>query len=82
MAVLKYASTSVSSSFSSVGTCAPKDKQLLHGSKEDEAMLVSYMYNSHVIAAFMPKPSTHRMQDPGSIVPYIRPKVLTDNQML
>jgi hypothetical protein len=22
------------------------DKQLLHGSKEDEAMLVSYMYNS------------------------------------
>jgi hypothetical protein len=31
---------------------------------------------------FMPKPSTHRMQDPGSIVPHIRPKVHTDNQML
>jgi hypothetical protein len=30
---------------------------------------------------FMPKPSTHRMHDPGSIVPHIRPKVLTDNQM-
>jgi hypothetical protein len=30
---------------------------------------------------FMPKPSTHRMHDPGSNVPYIRPKVLTDNQM-
>jgi hypothetical protein len=55
MAVWKYASTSVSSSFSSVGTCAPKDKQLLHGSKEYEAMLVSYMYNSHVIADFYAK---------------------------
>jgi hypothetical protein len=30
---------------------------------------------------FMPKPSTHRMQDPGSTVPHIRPKVFTDNQM-
>jgi hypothetical protein len=30
---------------------------------------------------FMPKPSTHRMHDPGSNVPHIRPKVLTDNQM-
>jgi hypothetical protein len=30
---------------------------------------------------FMPKPSTHRMHDPGSNVLYIRPKVLTDNQM-
>jgi hypothetical protein len=30
---------------------------------------------------FMPKPSTHRMHDPGSIVPYIQPKVSTDNQM-
>jgi hypothetical protein len=29
---------------------------------------------------FMPKP-THRMHDPGSIVPHIRPKVFTDNQM-
>jgi hypothetical protein len=31
---------------------------------------------------FMPKPCTHRMHDPGSIVPHIRPKVFTDNQML
>jgi hypothetical protein len=30
---------------------------------------------------FMPKPSTHHMHDPGSIVPHIRPKVITDNQM-
>jgi hypothetical protein len=30
---------------------------------------------------FMPKPSTHRMHDPGSIVPHIWPKVFTDNQM-
>jgi hypothetical protein len=29
----------------------------------------------------MPKPSTHCMHDPGSIVPHIRPKVFTDNQM-
>jgi hypothetical protein len=30
---------------------------------------------------FMPKPSTHRMHDPGSIVPHIRPKVFSDKQM-
>jgi hypothetical protein len=30
---------------------------------------------------FMPKQSTHCMYDPGSIVPHIRPKVFTDNQM-
>jgi hypothetical protein len=30
---------------------------------------------------FMPKPSTHRMYDPGPIAPHIRPKVITDNQM-
>jgi hypothetical protein len=30
---------------------------------------------------FMPRPSTHRMHDPGSNVPHIWPKVLTDNQM-
>jgi hypothetical protein len=30
---------------------------------------------------FMPKRSTHRMHDPGSIVPHIWPKVLIDNQM-
>jgi hypothetical protein len=28
---------------------------------------------------FMPKPSTHRMHDPGSIVLHIQPKVFTDN---
>jgi hypothetical protein len=30
---------------------------------------------------FMLKPSTYRMHDPGSIDPYIRSKVFTDNQM-
>jgi hypothetical protein len=30
---------------------------------------------------FMPKPSTHRMHDPGSIAPHIWPKVFIDNQI-
>jgi hypothetical protein len=30
---------------------------------------------------FIPKPSTHHIHDPGSIVPHIRPKVFTDNQL-
>jgi hypothetical protein len=30
---------------------------------------------------FTPKPCTHRMHDPGSIVAHIRPKGFTDNQM-
>jgi hypothetical protein len=30
---------------------------------------------------FTPKPNTHRMHDPGSIVPHIRPKGFTNNQM-
>jgi hypothetical protein len=30
---------------------------------------------------FMPKSSTHRMHDPGSIVPHMRPKIFTDNQI-
>jgi hypothetical protein len=30
---------------------------------------------------FTPKPSTHHMHDPGSIVPHIRPKGFIDNQM-
>jgi hypothetical protein len=29
----------------------------------------------------MPKPCTHHMHDPGSIVSHIWPKVFTDNQM-
>jgi hypothetical protein len=29
----------------------------------------------------MPKLGTHRMHDPGSIIPHIRPKVFTDNQI-
>jgi hypothetical protein len=34
-----------------------------------------------VIPCFYAKLSTHRMHDPGSIVPHIQPKVLTDNQI-
>jgi hypothetical protein len=30
---------------------------------------------------FTPKPSTHCMHDPGSIVPHIRPKGFTDKQI-
>jgi hypothetical protein len=30
---------------------------------------------------FTPKLSTHCMHDPGSIVPHIRPKGVTDNQL-
>jgi hypothetical protein len=30
---------------------------------------------------FISKPCTHCMHDPGSVVPHIRPKVFTDNQM-
>jgi hypothetical protein len=30
---------------------------------------------------FTPKPSTHRMHDPRSIVPHIQPKVFINNQM-
>jgi hypothetical protein len=30
---------------------------------------------------FTPKPSTHHMHDPGSIVPHIWPKGFTDNQL-
>jgi hypothetical protein len=35
---------------------------------------VSYMF-------FMPKPGTHHMHDPRSIVLHIRPKAIIDNQM-
>jgi hypothetical protein len=40
-------------------------------------------YYSWVVSylVFIPKPSTHHMHDPGSIVPHIRPKVFTNNQM-
>jgi hypothetical protein len=30
---------------------------------------------------FMPKSNTHRVHDPGSNVPHIRPKGFTENQM-
>jgi hypothetical protein len=41
---------------------------------ENTVDLVSY-------PVFMSKPNTHRMHDPGLIVPHIRSKVFTDNQM-
>jgi hypothetical protein len=40
-----------------------------------------FLANPLSYPVFMPKPSTHRMHDPGSIVPHIRPKVFTNNQM-
>jgi hypothetical protein len=32
-------------------------------------------------SVFTPKSSTHRMHDSGSIIPHIRPKGFTDNQL-
>jgi hypothetical protein len=50
--------------------------------KPAEITITSLGPCSHnVVLGFMPKPSTHRMHDLGSIVPHIRPKVFTDNQM-
>jgi hypothetical protein len=52
---------------------------------EDRCLLLtsstSFVDLPFVIPSFYAKPSTHRMRDPGSIVPHIRPKMLTDNQM-
>jgi hypothetical protein len=39
------------------------------------------LYIKRVISGFMPKLSTHHMHDPGSIIPHIRSKLFTDNQM-
>jgi hypothetical protein len=47
-------------------------------SREESSVRVTPIMSYPV---FMSKSSTHRMHDPGSIVPHIRPKVLTDNQM-
>jgi hypothetical protein len=45
--------------------------------------LVSKLFHTGHVSypIFMPKTCTHGMHDPGSNVPHIRPKVLTDNQM-
>jgi hypothetical protein len=47
------------------------------------AMLLGPDEDGEVVSypVFMPKPSTHRMHDPGSNVPHIRPKGFTENQM-
>jgi hypothetical protein len=40
-------------------------------------MVIPYIYSTCLsYPFFMPKPSTHRMHDPGSNVPHIRPKEL------
>jgi hypothetical protein len=57
-----------------------KGKEFIKGlTDEKEKWALAYDKESYLV--FMPKPSTHRMPDPGSIVPHIRPKVSTDNQM-
>jgi hypothetical protein len=43
--------------------------------------LESGCHNLLPYPVFMPKPTTHRMHDPGSIVPHIQRKVFIDNQM-
>jgi hypothetical protein len=47
----------------------------------DLGMMTNHRLLELSYPVFMPKPSTHRMNDTGSNVPHIRPKVLTDNQM-
>jgi hypothetical protein len=42
---------------------------------------VSYGFALLSYPVFMPKPSTHRMHDPGSNVLHVWPKVFTHNQM-
>jgi hypothetical protein len=61
----------------------PGDLVWLHLRKERFPELRKSKLMSRAVSypVFMPKPSTHRMHDPGSNVPHIRPKVLTDNQM-
>jgi hypothetical protein len=44
-------------------------------------MIYLTLASSSSYPVFTPKPSTHRMHDPGSIVPHIQPKGFTDNQM-
>jgi hypothetical protein len=51
------------------------------GGKLTYLFICLYARASLSYAVFKPKPSTHRMHDPGSFVPHIRPNVLTDNQM-
>jgi hypothetical protein len=52
-----------------------------HNIHRHTSPLIPQVVPTAVILNFMPKPSTHRMHDPGSIVPHIQPKVFTDNQM-
>jgi hypothetical protein len=52
----------------------------MHRAPESDRSSEKY-YLSLSYPVLMPKPSSHRMHDPGSIVPHIRPKVLTDKQM-
>jgi hypothetical protein len=40
----------------------------------DKSSTLSYL-------SFTPKPCTHRMHDPGSIVPHTQPKGFIDNQL-
>jgi hypothetical protein len=49
--------------------------------KYEEAMKTIRKMKRLSYLVFMPKQSTHRMHHPGSNVPHIRPKVLTDNQI-
>jgi hypothetical protein len=44
-----------------------------------KTFLLEHGYVSYPV--FMPKPSTHHMHYPGSIVPHMQPKVFTDKQM-
>jgi hypothetical protein len=65
----------------SQGDFAKQVKELTGISRLKVALYIAKVIQPLSYPVFMPKPSTHRIHDPGSIVPHIRPKVLTDNQM-
>jgi hypothetical protein len=54
-------------------TQAPR-RNLHHSSPSHLCLLSSVTARVMSYPVFMPKPSTHRMHDPGSMVPHIRPK--------
>jgi hypothetical protein len=58
------------------GGSTPSDRRTFDVNSQNLEVLDSLSY-----PVFMPKPSTHRMHDPGSIVPHIRSKVFTDDQI-
>jgi hypothetical protein len=66
-------------------TTAPwhRIKEVPRSGRVEFKEITEIFFGSRVLSypAFMPKPSTHRMHDPGLNVPHIQPKEFTENQM-